>query len=362
MQVYLVGGAVRDQLLGLPVKERDWVVVGATVEQMLAAGYQAVGKDFPVFLHPKTHEEYALARTERKNGRGYTGFVFYTSPDVTLEEDLRRRDLTINAMAQDEKGKIIDPFDGQADLKAKLLRHVSDAFIEDPVRLLRIARFAAKLAPLGFSVAKDTLQFLRTMVANGEVDALVKERVWQELQRALQEPATDAFFAVLNDCGALNKLFPEIKLATSLTIANIAIKPNIKFAILFKDNPEGLKLFYQRYVIPKDYFELANLVNQFYSEIRRAYELNAEQIITLLEKTDAWRRPERFQSLLEACEIIDKTKSNFTDYLTRLAKLTKTISVQPFLDQGLSGIELAGALRKARIAAIENQQTLNKGN
>jgi tRNA nucleotidyltransferase (CCA-adding enzyme) len=210
MQVYLVGGAVRDQLLGRTVKERDWVVVGGSADELLAGGYRAVGRDFPVFLHPQSHEEYALARRERKTGPGYRGFVTEFSPDITLEEDLLRRDLTINAIAQDGEGRLVDPFDGQADLEARVLRHVSPAFSEDPVRILRLARFAARFAPLGFTVHESTLSLCRAMVAAGEADALVPERVWQETERALGEACPDVFFQVLRDCGALAVIFPEV--------------------------------------------------------------------------------------------------------------------------------------------------------
>ena len=210
MEIYIVGGAVRDELLGLPVKEKDWVVVGSTPEEMKTLGFQQVGKDFPVFLHPETHEEYALARTERKTGRGYTQFTCYAAPDVTLEEDLKRRDLTINAMAKTPDGVLIDPYGGQKDLKNKLLRHTSDAFTEDPVRILRIARFAARYADLGFKVADETMPLLRKIVEMGEVDALVPERVWQEVASALCEKNPEIFFTVLKDCGALKVIFPEL--------------------------------------------------------------------------------------------------------------------------------------------------------
>src|SRR3990167_4743881 len=211
MKIYLVGGAVRDKLLGLPLQDRDYVVVGATPEEMAAQGYQPVGADFPVFLHPRTKEEYALARTERKQGHGYKGFTVYSAPDVTLEDDLRRRDLTINAMAEDEQGKLVDPYGGAADLKAGVLRHVSDAFVEDPLRVLRVARFAARFSGRGFRVADETLALMRQMTQSGELNHLVPERVWQEVERALGEPAPTGFFAVLRECGALAVLFPELE-------------------------------------------------------------------------------------------------------------------------------------------------------
>ena len=260
MKVYLVGGAVRDELLGRPVPERDWVVVGSTPDEMLKAGFRQVGRDFPVFLHPDTHEEHALARTERKTGPGYRGFELRYSPDVTLEEDLRRRDLTINAIARDADGKLIDPFDGRRDLEARSLRHVSEAFNEDPVRILRVARFLARYQPLGFTVAPETLARMRAMAAAGEADALVPERVWQETDRALGEPAPEAWLRVLHDCGALARIFPELEalygvpqppqwhpeIDTGLHIelvlqaaADLTPEPRIRFAALMHDLGKG---------------------------------------------------------------------------------------------------------------------------
>lgn len=305
MEIYLVGGYVRDQLLGLETKDRDWVVVGAVPEEMLKQDYRQVGKDFPVFLHPQTNEEYALARTERKTAAGYSGFSFHASADVTLEEDLIRRDLTINAIAQADNGELIDPFNGQADIKARILRHVSPAFIEDPVRILRIARFAARFANLNFTIADETKKLMSEMVSNGEVDALVPERVWQETMRALSENAPARYFEVLRDCGALKKLFPEIDrlwgvpqpekhhpeidtgIHTMMVLTQAAIlsdDPKVRFAALVHDLGKGttpesqwpkhidhessgvplVEALCDRYRIPNDYRELAIIVTKYH--------------------------------------------------------------------------------------------------
>lgn len=298
MKIYLVGGAVRDQLLGRPVKEKDWVVVGASVDEMLKKGFRPVGKDFPVFLHPETHEEYALARTERKTGRGYTAFDFNASPDVTLEEDLMRRDLTINAMAQSVEGELIDPYHGKDDLQQKLLRHVSPAFIEDPVRILRVARFAARFGD--FRVAAETNQLMQQMVENGEVNALVAERVWKELERALGEDYPQRFFEVLDACGALRVLFPDIKKFDVLINEN---KNSVmeRFALLLQNVPEdNIKLLCDRYRVPKDYREFALLVARYQNKACET-RLSAEEIVDLLQHLDAFRREERFKKFLNVC-------------------------------------------------------------
>ncbi|MEK6731216.1 MAG: multifunctional CCA addition/repair protein [Pseudomonadota bacterium] len=350
LQVYLVGGAVRDQLLGQPHKERDWVVVGATPEELASQGYQPIGKDFPVFLHPKTHEEYALARTERKISKGYKGFKVYATPDVTLEEDLKRRDLTINAMAQTDDGQLIDPFDGQQDLKDKILRHVSDAFIEDPVRVLRVARFAAKLGD--FKVAPETNKLMQEMVASGEIDALVPERVWQELHRALEEKYPHRFIEVLRDCGALKIILPEIdalfgvpnpkkwhpEIDTGLhTIMALkaAVKltddPMIRFAVLVHDagkakTPKELwpkhhghaeagvqpvKSLCARLRAPRDYTEFAVLVTKYHHQCLKLNEFSAKALLKLLENLDAFRRPERFKKFLIACDADARGRTNY---------------------------------------------------
>jgi tRNA nucleotidyltransferase (CCA-adding enzyme) len=340
MKVYCVGGAVRDELLGLPVKDRDWVVVGATPEQLSAQGYKPVGKDFPVFLHPQTHEEYALARTERSTARGYKGFTVYAAPDVTLEQDLIRRDLTINAIARDEHGQFIDPHGGMADIKARVLRHVSNAFIEDPVRILRIARFAARFSD--FNVADETMQLMRAMVDNGELDALVAERVWQELATGLMEATPSRMFAVLRSCGALQKILPEIdrlwgipqpalhhpEIDTGVHVMMVvdyaaAKQYNlpIRFAALTHDLGKGttpadalprhigheersvrlLKHLCPRLKVPNDCRDLALMVAKFHGKVHRALEMRADTLLLLIQDTDAIRQPSRFYYFILAC-------------------------------------------------------------
>ena len=341
MKTYIVGGAVRDRLLGLPVADRDHVVVGATPDEMVALGFQPVGKDFPVFLHPQTHEEYALARTERKSGPGYKGFAVHAAPDVTLEADLQRRDLTINAIAEDEAGNLIDPYGGQADLAARVFRHVSDAFAEDPVRILRVARFAARYAD--FSVAAETNALMRRMVDNGEVDALVPERVWQELARGLMERTPSRMFQVLRECGALARLFPEIdrlfgvpqppahhpEVDTGVHVmlvvdwaARAGYPLPVRFAALVHDLGKGttppeewprhhgheargaelVRALAERVRAPADCRELALAVAREHGLVHRALELRAGTLVELLERVDAFRRPERFEEFLRACE------------------------------------------------------------
>ena len=340
MQTYIVGGAVRDELLGRPNADRDYDVVGATPEAMLAQGFRPVGKDFPVFLHPETHEEYALARTERKTGRGYHGFAFHAAPDVTLEDDLARRDLTINAMAKAADGRLIDPFDGQRDLQARVLRHVGPAFAEDPVRILRLARFAARFSD--FSVAPETLALMRGMVADGEVDHLVAERVWQELAKGLMEDKPSRMIEVLRDCGALARLLPEVDklfgvpqradyhpevdtgIHTLMVVDQSArrgfVLP-VRFSALTHDlgkaetpadilprhlghEERSVRLTEQlcaRLRVPNDCRDLALLMARYHGNVHRAGDLKASTLVTLFEKTDALRRPERFRQLLEAC-------------------------------------------------------------
>ena len=341
MQIYAVGGAVRDELLGLPVKDRDWVVVGAKPQDMLARGFVAVGRDFPVFLHPQTHEEYALARTERKTAPGYTGFAFHAAPGVTLEQDLVRRDLTINAMAKDEAGAIIDPHGGRADLAARVLRHVSPAFGEDPVRILRVARFAARF--VDFSIAAATMELMRDMVAAGEVDALVSERVWQELARGLMEAKPSRMFEVLRDCGALRRLLPELdalwgvpqradyhpEVDTGVHVmmvidmaARIGAPLPARFAALTHDLGKGLTPtdilprhhgheaksvalidpICERLRVPIECRDVARLVARFHGDLHRVANLRPETQLTVLERCDALRRPERFEMIVLACE------------------------------------------------------------
>jgi len=340
MKVYAVGGAVRDELLGLPVIDRDYVVVGATPEQMVALGYKPVGADFPVFLHPQTHEEYALARTERKTARGYKGFRIHTAPDVSLEDDLKRRDLTINAIARDEHGALVDPFGGGADLEAGVLRHVSDAFVEDPVRILRVARFAARF---GFRVAPETVELMRRMVQGGEADALVPERVWQELSRGLMERAPSRMLTVLRDCGALARVLPEVDrlfgvpqpaqyhpevdtgahLLLALDYAAAHGAPlAVRYALLAHDLGKGTtpreqwphhpghearsealaRELSERLKAPNDCSELARLAARYHGSIHRGLELKPATVLKLLTGCDAFRKPQRFELLLSACE------------------------------------------------------------
>jgi tRNA nucleotidyltransferase (CCA-adding enzyme) len=310
MKIYCVGGAVRDELLGLPVKDRDYVVVGATPEEMVRQGYKPVGKDFPVFLHPRTHEEYALARTERKTARGYHGFEFRTAPDVTLEQDLARRDLTINAIARDADGRIIDPFNGAADLKSGVLRHVSPAFAEDPVRILRVARFAARF---GFRVAPETMKLMREMARGGEADALVPERVWQEVARGLMEAKPSRVFKVLRECGALARVMPEVdalwddpdaaREAMRGLDAAAAGGANLpaRFAVLARSlDPLAVESLAGRLRAPADCRELALLAARHANTVLDAADLDAESVLELFNAVDAWRRPERFAELATA--------------------------------------------------------------
>jgi len=365
MKIYLVGGAVRDQLLGLPVKERDWVVVGAGIDDMLRLGYQQVGKEFPVFLHPKTFEEYALARMERKVKPGYKGFTFDTSPEVSLEEDLLRRDLTINAMALDpETGEVIDPYGGQADLAEKVLRHVSPAFEEDPVRILRVGRFLARFGALGFTVAPSTFSLMKTMVNKGEVNALVAERVWKEWERTLSESHPELFFEVLSACGALPILFPEL-IAVILNQQSAgwlafmqAIKltndNTVRLAVLFHDLPEAknkIATLFNRYRLPNAYRELSNLVAQFYALALMSKNLPAKEVITLFSGLDIYRRGERFLQFLLAVDAIAHARNLpfDKDWLFAAAQQVKSVDVQALVAQNLEGPAFAAALREKRI-------------
>ena len=343
MKVYVVGGAVRDELLGLPVQDRDHVVVGATPEEMVREGYKPVGKDFPVFLHPRTHEEYALARTERKSGRGYKGFTVYAAPEVTLEDDLRRRDLTINAMARDEQGNLVDPFGGKEDLQNRVLRHVSDAFAEDPVRILRVARFAARF---GFSVAPETLQLMKRMVASGETDFLVPERVWQELARGLMERAPERMFEVLEACGLRQRLLPEIqswgKLEGSLAQ---------RFARLAWPLKEAeVEALCGRLRVPNEVRELALLACRNRVALRASRLASPQALLELLKRADALRRPERFRELLEVAArdvpVIDPVR------LERALAAASSISAGDIAAKAAPG-KIAEAIDAARLAAIE---------
>ena len=402
MEIFLVGGCVRDQLLGLTTKDRDWVVVGATQQDMLDLKYRQVGKDFPVFLHPSTKEEYALARTERKTAPGYAGFDFNANSDVTLEDDLARRDLTINAIAKSKNGELIDPFNGQADLKNKILRHVSAAFVEDPVRILRLARFAARFASLGFTVAKETQELMQQMVNNREVDALVPERVWQETQRALAEDTPARYFEVLRECGALNKLFPEINnlwgvpqpeqhhpeidtgVHTMMVLtqaAKLSSDNKVRFAALVHDLGKGttakdewpkhidhesrgvplVEALCDRYRIPNDYRELAIIVTKYHLHYHRAAELRDDTFLKTLESLDAFRRPERFELFLLACEADSRGRTGYEDKVfeqpaiyRKVFKAANAIKTQELVAQGLKGKAIKEALAKQRLQVIKD--------
>jgi tRNA nucleotidyltransferase (CCA-adding enzyme) len=401
MQIYKVGGAVRDRLLGRPVSDIDWLVVGARAEEMAALGYRPVGDDFPVFLHPQSGEEYALARTERKSGQGYGGFTFHASPEVTIEEDLIRRDLTINAMAEDADGSVIDPYGGQADLQARLLRHVSPAFAEDPLRVLRVARFAARYAPLGFRVADDTLALMRQLAESGELASLTAERSWKEISRALMEPRPDVFIQVLRDCGALAALLPEVDalfgvpqpaahhpevdsgahlLLVLHQCAEHAQPLTVRWACLLHDlgkgsTPEadwprhiahevrGLKLIRAvntRCKAPRDCAELALLVGEYHTHGHRALELRPNTLLELLQHFDIYRRPERFEQFIAACEMdargrlgLEQRDYPQADYLRGAAQAARTVAVQPLIEAGYQGPELGEALKRARLNALE---------
>jgi tRNA nucleotidyltransferase (CCA-adding enzyme) len=398
MKIYKVGGAVRDRLLGRPVQDQDWVVVGATPDEMLAQGYTPVGKDFPVFLHPETHEEYALARTERKTAPGYKGFSFNASPNVTLEEDLQRRDLTVNAIAEDEQGNIIDPFNGRIDLEAGILRHVSPAFVEDPLRVIRVARFAARYP---FTVAAGTLALMREMSESNELAALASERIWRETERALGEDQPTRFFTVLRDCGALRKIFPEIEnlygvpqpveyhpeidtgIHTMLVLeqaCKLSGDSVVRFAALVHDlgkavtpaeewpshkghEERGVTLVLQlcdRYRIPNHYRELAVLVARYHLDCHRAHEMQAGTIVRKLEELDAFRRPDRFEQFLHACEADARGRAGCADrdypqarYFMACLQAATRISIKELTDQGLEGRAMAEAIRVLRIKAIQ---------
>jgi tRNA nucleotidyltransferase (CCA-adding enzyme) len=402
MKVYQVGGAVRDRLLGVPHGDRDWVVVGATPQQLLAEGYTPVGKDFPVFLHPRTREEYALARTERKSAPGYRGFVVHAEPSVTLEDDLRRRDLTLNAIAQDEHGALIDPFGGVADLRAGVLRHVSEAFAEDPVRILRLARFAARWPH--FRVADETMALCRAMVEAGEVDALVAERVWQELSRGLMEVQPSRLFDVLRQCGALARLLPEVdrlwgvpqpaahhpEVDTGVHLmlvldmaARLAAPLTVRYACLVHDLGKGATPREQwprhlahearsvrlaaelgeRLRVPGDCRELGEVVAREHGNIHRSQELDAAATLRLLERCDALRRPERFEQALWACECDARGRSGREDTpypprqrlsqaLSAVLAVDATQAAADAVARGATGPAIGDAVRRARLAAL----------
>lgn len=354
--IYLVGGAVRDKLLALPVKEQDWLVVGGNEAELLAANYLRVGKDFPVFLHPDTKEEYALARTERKVAPGYAGFEFNATADVSLEDDLMRRDLTINAIAEDADGKLHDPYHGVNDIKHKILRHVSPAFVEDPVRILRVARFAARFAHLGFCVAPETLQLMQKMVGAGEVDALVPERVWQEFHKALTTTTPVLFFQVLQECGALPILFSEITTHLQAVLQHCVkasyadVAPNIRFAAMVLPlSADEIKTLCKRLAVPSDYKNLAVLTQGAYTQLQ---QLNsAEDYLQLLERVDAFRRPSQLTDLLAVLQALD-VANIVCEKLFSAYQATSQITAKPFLDAGVVGVALRDKIHQARLQAI----------
>jgi tRNA nucleotidyltransferase (CCA-adding enzyme) len=402
MQVFAVGGAVRDSLLGLPVKDRDYVVVGATPEQMAAQGFLPVGKDFPVFLHPETHEEYALARTERKTAPGYKGFVIHADPAVTLEQDLARRDFTVNAIAQTENGELIDPYHGRADLAARVFRHVSAAFAEDPVRILRAARFMARFAD--FTIAAETMALMQQMVANGEVDHLVPERVWQELARGLMEAHPSRMFATLRECGALVRIMPEIdclfgvpqppqhhpEIDTGvhvMMVVDYAASQDyalpVRFAALTHDLGKGttppelwprhhghearsvalVQQLCSRLRVPSESRDLAVIAARYHGDIHRARQLRADTIVKLFEATDAFRRPQRFTELLQACESDARGRTGYetvdypaAEYLQTALHAARQIDTAAIVAATAGPDQIGLRIRAARIQAVANLQ------
>ncbi|MDP5030223.1 MAG: multifunctional CCA addition/repair protein [Paraglaciecola sp.] len=402
MQVYLVGGAVRDKLLGLKIKDRDWVVVGATPKQMLDLNYQQVGADFPVFLHPKSKEEYALARTERKTGQGYNGFECYAAQDVTLEQDLLRRDLTINAMALDEHDHIVDPYHGQQDLIDKKLRHVSAAFIEDPLRVFRVARFAARYATLGFTIADETMALMQAICHSGEIQHLSAERVWQETARSLSGPSPEIYIDVLKQCGALNVWFPELAtlwgipnpekwhpeidtgvhtLMVLQQAAKLSEKLTVRFAALVHDLGKGLtpekylpshpgheksglsaiKTLCERIKAPNDCRELAMIMSEYHTHVHRAFELKASTIVKMFSQCDPWRKPERFKEFLLACEADARGRTGFenrhypnADFIWQAYQVALQVDVKAIVESGLKGEAIKQRLTEYRIKAISH--------
>ncbi|KFF68682.1 tRNA nucleotidyl transferase [Pectobacterium brasiliense] len=400
MKIYLVGGAVRDSLLGLHVTEKDWVVVGATPENLLEQGYQQVGKDFPVFLHPVSRDEYALARTERKSGKGYTGFICHAAPDVTLEQDLLRRDLTINAIARTERGDLIDPYHGRRDLENRVLRHVSDAFSEDPLRVLRVARFAARFAHLGFQIAEETMALMQKMAHEGELAYLTPERVWKETEKALGTSSPDVYFQVLRDCGALAVLFPEIDnlygvpapakwhpeidtgIHTMMTVAMAArLSPEIdvRFATLCHDlgkgltppelwprhhghGPAGVKLveaLCQRLRVPNPIRDLAKLVAEYHDLVHTVQVLQPKTLLKLFDAIDVWRKPQRLEQLALTSEADARGRAGFEenpypqgDYLREAFRVASQVSSAEVVADGFKGIDVRNELARRRIHAL----------
>lgn len=401
MKIYLVGGAVRDRALGLPVTERDWVVVGATPDAMQAKGFRPVGKDFPVFLHPETGEEYALARTERKTGKGYHGFSFHAAADVTLEEDLQRRDLTINAMARDEDDNLVDPLNAMGDLKARKLRHVSDAFVEDPLRVLRVARFAARFHWLGFRVAEETRRLMTAIASRGELEHLTPERVWKETERALMEDRPDVFFRVLDECHALAHVFPELhalkdvpqpaahhpevdtfkhQLLCLQQAARLELPLAARFAVLVHDLGKGetpeeewpqhiaheyrseklAKQMAERLRVPRECRELGVFTARWHTHAHRALELKPSTVWKLLKNADITRRPERLDLFLLACEADARGRTGLedrgypqADYLRGAARAVAGVDIEALRSKGLEGAHLGRAIEQARIQALK---------
>jgi tRNA nucleotidyltransferase (CCA-adding enzyme) len=401
MEIYLVGGAVRDEQLGLPVKEQDWCVVGAAPDELLSEGYRQIGKNFPVFLHPETNEEYALARTERKMAAGYHGFTFYTSPNVTLEEDLSRRDLTINAMAKDANGNLIDPFNGMADLQHRILRHVSSSFSEDPVRILRAAKFNARFADLGFVLANETLDLMSKMVCDGEADALQADRIWQETEAALAGLNPHLYFQTLRHCGALAIIFPEIDalfgvpqppkwhpeidcgLHTLMVLeqsAKLSEDFSVRFAALVHDLGKAttavkalpshagherrsvklIKDMSKRLPIPRNCRELGILVAEYHKHCHCAFELSPSILLKLFNSIDAFRRPDRFQKFLLACEADARGRTGFEDspypqaaYLEAARNEATLVNAKQIADTNIDGAAIGIAIDKMRIKAIK---------
>ena len=403
MNYYRVGGCVRDHLLGLPVNDIDWVVTGATPAKMLAGGYKPIGRDFPVFLHPDTHQEYALARSERKSGPGYRGFAINTDPTITIEQDLLRRDLTINAIAEDEQGNIIDPYDGRKDIAARCLRHVSDAFVEDPVRVLRVARFAARFHHLGFSIADETRELIRQIGASGELDTLVAERVWSELSRALDENDPAVFLTSLKDCGVLSHLFPEIhdlfgvpqnakyhpEIDTGVHVmmalqasAELEHDNETRFAVLMHDlgkasTPDDVlpshhgheargikpvKAFCKRWRVPRAHTELALITTELHLLAHRCYELKASTLLKLFNRADSLRKPDRFVKMLEACRADIRGRSGGendsypqADFLSALNIKLAEMDISEIRQRDLSGPAMGEAIQQARVQLIKRE-------
>lgn len=406
MKIYKVGGCVRDHLLGLPIVDIDWVVTGTTVDNMRSAGYQTVGKDFPVFLHPKTKQEYALARSERKTAPGYHGFDFNTDPTITIEQDLLRRDLTINAIAEDEDGNLIDPYGGQADIEKRILRHVSDAFVEDPVRVLRVARFAARFNHLGFKLAPETIQLIREIGTSGELGTLVAERVWSEMSRALGESNPSIFFKTLRECDVLASLFPEIdnlygvpqtakyhpEIDTGIHVmmaleksAELNFDNETRFAVLMHDlgkattptdilpshhghEQRGVKLvtsFCKRWKVPKAHTELALITTEYHTHIHRAFDLKPTTLLKLFTKTDVFRKPERFKKMLQACLSDVRGRTDFENnpypqatFINQLADKLCHADISQIIQSNLDGKALGEAIQNLRLDLIKSEKQM----